>query len=170
MYIRNIKQAQLQKVFANKIERVQLCIDARGDHFHRLSLVHSDFPNARYFDQCVKFGHRGFKLLTAPDFLRCPIRSQQGKSPVTRHVTRSFWQFTTKWHMQNIVNFILTAPKHLNNESYRGNGVMATRVLNKDAIFELRSFFFSHFVTLQYFLHKVWAIICCCTTDNLTER
>jgi hypothetical protein len=28
-YIRNISQADLQKVFANKIKRVQACIDAR---------------------------------------------------------------------------------------------------------------------------------------------
>jgi hypothetical protein len=31
--IRNISQADLQKVFANKIKRVQACIDARGHHF-----------------------------------------------------------------------------------------------------------------------------------------
>jgi len=31
-YIRNITQADLQKMFANKIKRVQACIDARGHH------------------------------------------------------------------------------------------------------------------------------------------
>jgi hypothetical protein len=31
-YIRNISQADLQKVFANKIKRVQACIDACGHH------------------------------------------------------------------------------------------------------------------------------------------
>jgi hypothetical protein len=35
-YIRNISQADLQKVFANKIKQVQACIDARGHHFHNL--------------------------------------------------------------------------------------------------------------------------------------
>jgi hypothetical protein len=35
-YIRNISQADLEKVFANKIERVQACIDARGHHFQLL--------------------------------------------------------------------------------------------------------------------------------------
>jgi hypothetical protein len=30
--IRNISQADLQKVFANKNKRVQACIDARGHH------------------------------------------------------------------------------------------------------------------------------------------
>jgi hypothetical protein len=35
-YIRNISQADLQKVFANKIKRVQACIDARGHHFQHL--------------------------------------------------------------------------------------------------------------------------------------
>jgi hypothetical protein len=35
-YIRNISQADLQKVFANKIKRVQACIDARGHHYHHL--------------------------------------------------------------------------------------------------------------------------------------
>jgi hypothetical protein len=41
--------ADLQKVFANKIKRVQACIDARGHHFQHLLQVHSDFPNALYF-------------------------------------------------------------------------------------------------------------------------
>jgi hypothetical protein len=35
-YIRNISQADLQKVFANTIKRVQVCIDARGHHFQHL--------------------------------------------------------------------------------------------------------------------------------------
>ena len=35
-YIRNISQADLQKVFANKIKRVQACIDARAHHFQHL--------------------------------------------------------------------------------------------------------------------------------------
>jgi hypothetical protein len=35
-YIRNISQADLHKVFANKIKRVQACTDARGHHFQRL--------------------------------------------------------------------------------------------------------------------------------------
>jgi hypothetical protein len=32
-YIRNTSQADLQKVFASKIKRVQACVDARGHHF-----------------------------------------------------------------------------------------------------------------------------------------
>jgi stage V sporulation protein SpoVS len=35
-YIRNISQAELQKVFANKIKRVQACADARGHYFQHL--------------------------------------------------------------------------------------------------------------------------------------
>jgi hypothetical protein len=35
-YIRNISQADLQKVCANRIKWVQACIDARGQHFQRL--------------------------------------------------------------------------------------------------------------------------------------
>jgi len=35
-YIRNISQAELQKVFSNKIKQVQACIDARGHHFQHL--------------------------------------------------------------------------------------------------------------------------------------
>jgi hypothetical protein len=35
-FTRNISQADLQKVFANKIKRVQACIDARGHHFQHL--------------------------------------------------------------------------------------------------------------------------------------
>ena len=33
-YIRNISQADLQKVFVNKIKQVQACTDARGHHFY----------------------------------------------------------------------------------------------------------------------------------------
>jgi hypothetical protein len=33
-YIRNISQADMQKLFANKIRRVQSRIDARGHHLH----------------------------------------------------------------------------------------------------------------------------------------
>jgi hypothetical protein len=75
-YVRNISQADLQKEFANKIKRVQACIDARGHHFffylckiittrasplgiprdicrgrhhfQNLLRMHSDFPNALY--------------------------------------------------------------------------------------------------------------------------
>jgi len=36
VYIRNISQADLQKVFANKIKLVQACMDARGHHFQHL--------------------------------------------------------------------------------------------------------------------------------------
>jgi hypothetical protein len=36
VYIRNISQADLQKVFANKIKRVQACMDVRGRHFQHL--------------------------------------------------------------------------------------------------------------------------------------
>jgi hypothetical protein len=35
-FIRNISQADLQKVFAKKIKRVQACIDARGHHFQHI--------------------------------------------------------------------------------------------------------------------------------------
>jgi len=35
-YIRNISKADLQKVFTNKINGVQACIDARGHHFQHL--------------------------------------------------------------------------------------------------------------------------------------
>jgi hypothetical protein len=31
-YIRNISRADLQKVFTNKIKRVQACLDAHGHH------------------------------------------------------------------------------------------------------------------------------------------
>jgi hypothetical protein len=33
VYFRNISQADLQKLFANKIKRVQARLDARGQHF-----------------------------------------------------------------------------------------------------------------------------------------
>jgi len=47
-YVRNISQADLQEVFANKIKWVQACIDTRGHHFQRLLSVHSDYLNALY--------------------------------------------------------------------------------------------------------------------------
>jgi hypothetical protein len=34
--VHNFPNADLQKVFANKIKRVQACIDARGHHFQHL--------------------------------------------------------------------------------------------------------------------------------------
>jgi len=37
VYIRNISQADLQKVFANKIMLVQACMDARGYHSQHFS-------------------------------------------------------------------------------------------------------------------------------------
>jgi hypothetical protein len=37
-YIRNISQADLQKLFANKIKRVQARTHARGHHFQHLYL------------------------------------------------------------------------------------------------------------------------------------
>jgi hypothetical protein len=45
-YIRNISQADLHKVFVNKIKLVQACIDSRGHHFQQHLQVYSDFPNA----------------------------------------------------------------------------------------------------------------------------
>jgi hypothetical protein len=35
-FIRNISQSDLQKMFSNKIKRVQACIDARGHRFQHL--------------------------------------------------------------------------------------------------------------------------------------
>jgi hypothetical protein len=35
-FIRNISQADMQKIFANKIKRVQACINDRGHHFQHL--------------------------------------------------------------------------------------------------------------------------------------
>jgi hypothetical protein len=35
-FVRNISQTDLQEVSANKIKRVQACIDARGHHFQHL--------------------------------------------------------------------------------------------------------------------------------------
>jgi hypothetical protein len=46
--LRNISQADLQNVFANKIKWVQACIDSRGHHFQHLLYLHSDLSNALY--------------------------------------------------------------------------------------------------------------------------
>ena len=48
VYLRNISQADLQKVLANKIKRVQACMDAGGHHFQHLLQVPSNFPNKLY--------------------------------------------------------------------------------------------------------------------------
>jgi hypothetical protein len=65
-YIRKISRADLQKVFANRIKRVQTCIDARGHLFQQLLLVHSDFPNALYLIKNVSSHFRSDALwLTA---------------------------------------------------------------------------------------------------------
>jgi hypothetical protein len=48
VYMRNISQADLQKVFVNKIISVQVCMDARGHHFQHLLEVRSDFPKILY--------------------------------------------------------------------------------------------------------------------------
>jgi hypothetical protein len=53
VYVRNITQADLQKVFASKIKRVQACIDARGHHFQYLLYAQSDFPNALYMSKQI---------------------------------------------------------------------------------------------------------------------
>jgi len=34
--VRNISQADLQKMFGNKLKRVQACMDARGHHYKHL--------------------------------------------------------------------------------------------------------------------------------------
>jgi hypothetical protein len=36
LYIRNISQADLQKVFENKMKQIQVCMDAHGHHFQHL--------------------------------------------------------------------------------------------------------------------------------------
>ena len=68
MYIRNISQADLQKVFANKIKRVQACMDARGHHFQKLLQVHSDLQNTPYIQIY------GAQLQTSNTLLFCSSR------------------------------------------------------------------------------------------------
>jgi hypothetical protein len=45
-YIRNITQADLQKVFVNEIKLVQTCIDTHGHHFQHF------FINAKRLSEC----------------------------------------------------------------------------------------------------------------------
>jgi hypothetical protein len=59
-YVRNISQAYLQKMFANKIKGVQACIDARGHHFQHFLQVHSDFPNED-LQKCLRIKLNGFR-------------------------------------------------------------------------------------------------------------
>jgi hypothetical protein len=54
-YIRNISQANLQKVFANKIKRVQACIDAHVHHFQHPLQVRIDFQNALHIINSLVF-------------------------------------------------------------------------------------------------------------------
>jgi hypothetical protein len=48
-YVRNISQADLQKLLANKIKRVQACIDARGHHFQQLHKCTATFQANYYY-------------------------------------------------------------------------------------------------------------------------
>jgi len=48
-YIRNISQADLQEVFANKIKRVEASIDARGRHFQTYNI----FISAQRLSKCT---------------------------------------------------------------------------------------------------------------------
>jgi hypothetical protein len=68
-YIRNISQANLQKVFANKIKRVQTYIDARGNHFqlseHTVQLCMHGTKNIKLYETCKD------TLSTDVDFGRC---------------------------------------------------------------------------------------------------
>jgi hypothetical protein len=63
-YIRNISQADLQKVFVNKIKRVQACIGACGHHFQHLLEVHSDFLNALYIIKDITNGVFNYGFLS----------------------------------------------------------------------------------------------------------
>ena len=67
-YIRNISQADLQKVFANKITRVQACIDARGHHFQTSNNFYKCTATFRtHYTECNR--------RNGPDFGRVFLRS-----------------------------------------------------------------------------------------------
>jgi hypothetical protein len=67
-YTRNISQADLQKVFENKIKEVQACIDTRGHHFQHPLQVHSDFPNALFKEYTSLKQRYHFSVHTATIF------------------------------------------------------------------------------------------------------
>jgi len=52
-YIRNISQADLQKLFANKIKLVQACIDAHGRHFQTSNTFYK--CAATFRTHCISF-------------------------------------------------------------------------------------------------------------------
>jgi hypothetical protein len=49
-YVRTISQTGVRKVFESKMKRVPASLDAGGHHLQPLLQVHSDFPNALYFN------------------------------------------------------------------------------------------------------------------------
>ena len=64
-YIRNISQADLQKVFVNKIKWVQACIDARGHHFRSSNTCYECTATLRATCSLVIFTTRFTVTLTA---------------------------------------------------------------------------------------------------------
>jgi hypothetical protein len=89
----NFPNADLQKVFANKIKRVQICIDARGRHYQNLLQVHSDFPNAlRKLNQMdAKIGKEFAKMDSCSNFQQARLSAARSDehlsvfSPTVQH-------------------------------------------------------------------------------------
>jgi hypothetical protein len=47
---RSESRCALRLRYVDLVKRVQVCIDARGLHFQHILKVHSDFPNALYYN------------------------------------------------------------------------------------------------------------------------
>jgi hypothetical protein len=59
-FIRNISQADLLKVFANKLKRVQACIDARGHHIQHFCKCTATF-RTQFCRKCFRIKLNGFR-------------------------------------------------------------------------------------------------------------
>ena len=107
-YIRNISQAVLQKMFANKIKRVQACIDARGHHFQTCNTFYKCTATYRthctwHFEGLVSTGP-SVKVKNLEYFtvlwrsFRCPSRmftnSSFSYSVEPNYMSLLMWNFT----------------------------------------------------------------------------
>jgi hypothetical protein len=73
-YIRNISQADLQKVLVNKIKRVQACIDARGHHFQHFYKCTATFRTHCVCAFATSVMSLSYKLCKSPEGFGAPFR------------------------------------------------------------------------------------------------
>ena len=97
---------------ANKIKRVQACIDARGHHFQTLLLVHSDLPNfpSSASPCAITFQLDSTVALVRSDFpnalyfqstIQLNLHSSKGNSEQVLHKAIKVMEFCLKYCVPN---------------------------------------------------------------------